>query len=113
LITFAVAGVMVMRGYYRVDSHLSAPQTARVVDFVLARTRAADGHFEPFQMRLGLTPSWPLPYRILAQRLRHAPWLSTGAPDAPHHFTVGALDGNHLATDPDRLDLETIFVVGH
>ena len=111
LAIFAIAGPLVLRGYYRVDSHLSAPQTARVVDFVLARTRAPDGRFEPFQLQFGLSPAWPRPYQILAQRLHHAPWLMTAT--APHRFFVGPRDESKPAPDPDRLDLETIFVVGH
>jgi hypothetical protein len=113
LATFAVAGVLVLRGYYRVDSQLSSVQSARVVDYILARTTTPDGTREPFQLNFGLNRAWPQPYRILAQRLHHAPWLMTA--NAPHRFFVGALDGNHLAPDPhnDRLDLETIFVLGH
>src|SRR5207244_9656441 len=43
LATFAFAGVLVLRGYYRVDSRLSAVQSARVVDHILTRTTTPDG----------------------------------------------------------------------
>jgi len=113
LALFAVAGLMVMRGYYRVDSRWSAVQTERVVGYVLARTRGADGRQQPFQLQFGFAPSWSFPYAIVARRMFHAPWLSQGQAGAPHAFYVGPRDpGTVLPASPDRLELETIYVEG-
>jgi hypothetical protein len=112
LAAFAVAGVLVMTGYYRSDSHLSAPQSERVVGVILARAKGPDGRPEPLELRFGFSPAWVLPYQILARRLHHAD-LSIHA-GAPHQFFVGAREPLELARpfDPRRVDLETIFVVG-
>ncbi|HEY4186271.1 MAG TPA: hypothetical protein VGP07_14445 [Polyangia bacterium] len=110
LLAFSVGGLLVLRGYYRVDSRLSAPQSARVVAFILARAKGADGQPEPLELQFGFSPAWTGPYQILARRLHHA--SLTFRPQAPHRFFVGPRnpgDPPHPA-DPDRLDLETIFV---
>lgn len=101
-----------MTGYYRSDSHLSAPQSERVVGVILARAKGPDGRPEPLELRFGFSPAWVLPYQVLARRLHHAE-LSIRA-GAPHQFFVGARDALELARpfDPRRVDLETIFVVG-
>jgi hypothetical protein len=113
LFLFALAGLLVMRGYYRVDSRWSAVQTERVVGYVLARTRGADGRQQPFQLRFGFAPSWTYPYAIVARRMFHAPWLSQSQAGAPHAFVVGARDpATTVPASVDRLDLETIYVEG-
>jgi len=109
---FATAGVLVMSGYYRVDSRLSAPQSDRVVGFVLSHARAADGQPQPASLRFGFSPAWTYPYQVLAGRLHHQALLLRPAP--PHRFLVGARQpGERRVEVPDRLDLETIFVAGH
>jgi len=115
LALFAVAGLLVMRGYYRVDSRWSAVQTERVVSYVLARTRGQDGRWQPFQMQFGFAPSWSYPYAAVARRMFHAPWLSQSQAGPPHTFFVGARDAAAPLPVPapsDRLDLETIYVEG-
>jgi len=113
LALFALAGVLVMRGYYRVDSRWSAVQTERVVSYVLARTRGEDGRWQPFHLRFGFAPSWSYPYAIVARRMFHAPWLSESQAGSPHAFFVGARDAAApLPLPADRLDLETIYVEG-
>jgi len=118
----AVGGLGVLRGYYRVDSRWSAPQSERVVAFILDRTRGAPvgagdvgaaGPHQPFQLNVTFSPSWPYTYQVLAQRLHHAAWMMQGNAPA-HRFVVGAqpTDGAVLPRAPDRLDLETIFVAG-
>lgn len=109
---FAASGLLVMRGYYQVDSRWSAIQTDRVVRYVLERTRGPDGRPQPFQMGFGFAPAWAYPYQVVARRLHHAPWLSQ--PTASHSFFVGPRDPDAPAPAPsaDRLDLETIFVSG-
>jgi len=116
LVLFALSGLLVMRAYYHVDSRWSAVQTERVVDYVLARTRGRDGHWQPFQLQFGFTPSWTYPYAVVARRMFHAPWLSQSQGGAPHAFFVGARDASTgvpaASTARDRLDLETIYVEG-
>lgn len=112
LCAFALAGVLVMSGYYRVDSRLSAPQSDRVVGFVLAHARAADGRPEPASLQWQFSPAWIGPYQILASRLHHQPLILR--PGAPHQFVVGPRQpGTPSGFAADRLDLETIFVSGH
>jgi len=111
LAAFAVAGVLVMRGYYRVDSRLSAPQSDRVVGFVLAHARRADGRPEAAALQFAFSPAWTYPYQVLARRL-HQDTLVLRTPGV-HRFLVGArAPGAAPSTDPHRLDLETIFVAG-
>ncbi|HEY8925033.1 MAG TPA: hypothetical protein VIU64_11685, partial [Polyangia bacterium] len=113
LALFALAGLLVMRGYYRVDSRWSAVQTERVVSYVLGRTRGADGRWQPFQLQFGFSPSWSYPYAVVARRMFHAPWSSQSQAGAPHAFFVGARDpAAPLPASADRLDLETIYVEG-
>ena len=109
LAAFALSGVLVMSGYYRVDSRLSAPQSDRVVGFVLARARAADGRLEPASLQFEFSPAWPYPYQVLARRLHHETLVLHGP--SSHRFVVGVREPDAPpATGPDRLDLETIFV---
>jgi len=111
LVAFSLAGVLVMSGYYRVDSRLSAPQSDRVVGFVLAHARGPDGRVEPAALQFEFSPAWTGPYQVLARRLHHEA-LVLRAP-APHRFVVGIrAPGAPPSPDPHRLDLETIFVAG-
>lgn len=109
---FAASGLLVMRGYYQIDSRWSAIQTDRVVRYVLERTQGPDGRPQPFRMDFGFAPAWAYPYQVVARRLHHAPWLSQ--PNASHSFFVGPRDPDQpaAAASQDRLDLETIFVSG-
>ena len=111
LAAFALAGLLVMSGYYRVDSRLSAPQSERVVAFVLAHARAPDGRLQPASLQFEFAPAWTYPYQVLARRL-HQSALVLREP-ALHRFVVGVrVPGTPPAPDPHRLDLETIFVAG-
>jgi len=113
LAAYALAGVLVMDGYYRVDSRLSAPQSDRAVAFVLSRARAADGHLDPVALQFGFAPAWNYPYQVLAHRLHDA--TLTIRPQASHRFLIGPrAPGTATAPSGDahRLDLETIFIIG-
>ena len=112
LAAFALAGVLVMSGYYRVDSRLSAPQSDRVVGFILDRARAADGRPEAAALQWNFSPAWLYPYQVLAHRLHHQPLIVRAG--APHRFVVGPRwPAPRPVPGPDRLELETIFVTGH
>lgn len=111
LAVFSLAGVLVMSGYYRVDSRLSAPQSDRVVGFVLAHARGPDGQVEPAALQFEFSPAWIYPYQVLARRQHHQA-LVLGGP-ARHRFVVGVrAPGAPVSNAPDRLELETIFVAG-
>ena len=111
LVAYAIAGVLVMDGYYRVDSRLSAPQSDQAVAFVLSRARAADGRVDPVALQFGFAPAWNYPYQVLAQRLHGATLLIRQ--QASHRFLIGPrVPGAAPSSDPHRLDLETIFVAG-
>ena len=107
---FMLAGLLVMRGYYRVDSRLSAPQTARAVSFILAHARGADGRLQPVSLRFGFSPAWSYPYQVLARRLHHE--ILTVTPGAPRRFVIGARApaAPPAPPDPRRLVLRTIYV---
>ena len=114
LAVFALAGVLVMGGYYRVDSRLSAPQSDRVVGFVLQHARAPDGRAQAATLQFQFSPAWTYPYQVLARRLHHQALILSG-PGGPaaHRFVVGVrAPGAPPSADPHRLDLETIFVAG-
>ena len=109
VILFAVGGALGMRGYYEYDSRWSIPQTEATVAFILARTRAPDGHQLPFQLVMNFGPNWPDDYRLVARQIFHAPFLMVG-----RAADVIRLDARSPArderADADTLVLDTIVV---